>query len=188
MGFEPMVRSRESLVFKTSSINHSDTSPQWLPPECRYYYTKKRRGCQPFRAIFLNFIPHFPARCARRGILGGRAGGQCAKAENGGQSQSGNTFHSKNPFEIRLVSKYPVQRSLTHRNAKTAAAVTLRREILKNILQCAGDEAVLPQYLHLGVAQLFQLGGGFLKAVGQRLDVVDVGGQHDITGQHEPVF
>ena len=40
MGFEPMVRSRESLVFKTSSINHSDTSPQWLPPECRYYYTK----------------------------------------------------------------------------------------------------------------------------------------------------
>ena len=32
MGFEPMVRSRESLVFKTSSINHSDTSPQWLPP------------------------------------------------------------------------------------------------------------------------------------------------------------
>ena len=53
MGFEPMVRSRESLVFKTSSINHSDTSPQWLPPECRYYYTKKRRGCQPFRANFL---------------------------------------------------------------------------------------------------------------------------------------
>ena len=25
MGFEPMVRSRGSLVFKTSSINHSDT-------------------------------------------------------------------------------------------------------------------------------------------------------------------
>ena len=52
MGFEPMVRSRESLVFKTSSINHSDTSPQWLPPECRYYYTKIRRGCQPLRANF----------------------------------------------------------------------------------------------------------------------------------------
>ena len=52
MGFEPMVRSRESLVFKTSSINHSDTSPQWLPPECRYYYTKMRRGCQPLRANF----------------------------------------------------------------------------------------------------------------------------------------
>ena len=52
MGFEPMVRSRESLVFKTSSINHSDTSPQWLPPECRYYYTKNGRGCQPLPAIF----------------------------------------------------------------------------------------------------------------------------------------
>ena len=52
MGFEPMVRSRESLVFKTSSINHSDTSPQWLPPECKYYYTKIRRGCQPLRANF----------------------------------------------------------------------------------------------------------------------------------------
>ena len=52
MGFEPMVRSRESLVFKTSSINHSDTSPQWLPPECRYYYTKIRRGCQPLGANF----------------------------------------------------------------------------------------------------------------------------------------
>ena len=57
MGFEPMVRSRESLVFKTSSINHSDTSPQWLPPECRYYYTKRWRGCQPLRAIFLKIIP-----------------------------------------------------------------------------------------------------------------------------------
>ena len=52
MGFEPMVRSRESLVFKTSSINHSDTSPQWLPPECRYYYTKMWRGCQPLHANF----------------------------------------------------------------------------------------------------------------------------------------
>ena len=52
MGFEPMVRSRESLVFKTSSINHSDTSPQWLPPECRYYYTKIRRGCQSLGANF----------------------------------------------------------------------------------------------------------------------------------------
>ena len=59
MGFEPMVRSRESLVFKTSSINHSDTSPQWLPPECRYYYTKKRRGCQPFRANFFKFYSAF---------------------------------------------------------------------------------------------------------------------------------
>ena len=47
-----MVRSRESLVFKTSSINHSDTSPQWLPPECRYYYTKMWRGCQPLHANF----------------------------------------------------------------------------------------------------------------------------------------
>ena len=59
MGFEPMVRSRESLVFKTSSINHSDTSPQWLPPECRYYYTKKRRGCQPFRANFFKFLEFY---------------------------------------------------------------------------------------------------------------------------------
>ena len=58
MGFEPMVRSRESLVFKTSSINHSDTSPQWLPSECRYYYTKIRRGCQPLRANFLKIISH----------------------------------------------------------------------------------------------------------------------------------
>ena len=56
MGFEPMVRSRESLVFKTSSLNHSDTSPQWLPPECRYYYTKMWRGCQPLHANFLKII------------------------------------------------------------------------------------------------------------------------------------
>ena len=60
MGFEPMVRSRESLVFKTSSINHSDTSPQWLPPECRYYYTKMWRGCQPLRANFFeNFFENY---------------------------------------------------------------------------------------------------------------------------------
>ena len=77
MGFEPMVRSRESLVFKTSSINHSDTSPQWLPPECRYYYTKIRRGCQPLRANF---------------------------------------------FENYSV-EFPFQRSLPHRNAKTAAVL-----------------------------------------------------------------
>lgn len=64
MGFEPMVRSRESLVFKTSSINHSDTSPQWLPPECRYYYTKKRRGCQPFRANFFKF-ENISIKCER---------------------------------------------------------------------------------------------------------------------------
>ena len=38
MGFEPMVRSRESLVFKTSSINHSDTSPQWLHRMRELYY------------------------------------------------------------------------------------------------------------------------------------------------------
>ena len=147
MGFEPMVRSRESLVFKTSSINHSDTSPQWLPPECRYYYTKKRRGCQPLRTNFFkfpNFIPHFPARCAWRGILGGRAGGQCAKAENGGQSQSGNTFHGKTPFEIRLVSKYPVQRSLTHRNAKTAAALHCGGKFKKIFYSAQGMKPSLP--------------------------------------------
>ena len=56
MGFEPMVRFRESLVFKTSSINHSDTSPQWLPPECVYYYTKTQRGCQPLCVIFLKLF------------------------------------------------------------------------------------------------------------------------------------
>ena len=56
MGFEPMVRSRESLVFKTSSINHSDTSPQWLPPECRYYYTKCGGVVNPSAQTFLKII------------------------------------------------------------------------------------------------------------------------------------
>lgn len=56
MGFEPMVRSRESLVFKTSSINHSDTSPQWLPPECRYYYTKYVGVVNPYAQTFLKII------------------------------------------------------------------------------------------------------------------------------------
>ena len=55
MGFEPMVRSRESLVFKTSSINHSDTSPQWLP-ECRYYYTKTEGVVNPFLQFSLKII------------------------------------------------------------------------------------------------------------------------------------
>lgn len=58
MGFEPMVRSRESLVFKTSSINHSDTSPQWLPPECRYYYTKYGGVVNPSAQTFLRIISH----------------------------------------------------------------------------------------------------------------------------------
>ena len=57
MGFEPMVRSRGSLVFKTSSINHSDTSPQWLPPECRYYYTKTEGVVNPFLQFsFKNYL------------------------------------------------------------------------------------------------------------------------------------
>ena len=46
MGFEPMVRSRESLVFKTSSLNHSDTSPQWPPPRCDSYITISPAECQ----------------------------------------------------------------------------------------------------------------------------------------------
>ena len=56
MGFEPMVRSRESLVFKTSSINHSDTSPQWLPPECRYIIQKYGGVVNPSAQTFLKII------------------------------------------------------------------------------------------------------------------------------------
>ncbi len=49
MGFEPMVRSRESLVFKTSSLNHSDTSPQWPPPRCDSYITISPAECQAWK-------------------------------------------------------------------------------------------------------------------------------------------
>ena len=49
MRFEPMVRSRESLVFKTSSLNHSDTSPQWPPPRCDSYITISPAECQAWK-------------------------------------------------------------------------------------------------------------------------------------------
>lgn len=156
MGFEPMVRSRESLVFKTSSINHSDTSPQWLPPECRYYYTKIWRGCQPLRA---NFFENYFA-CESHGEF---SPAFCADV-----------------FCFGLFS---------HKKRKNRRSVTPRRKNFRGIfLQRTGGKAVLAQHLDLRVAQLLQLGGGLFKAVGQRLDVVDIGGQHDIAGQHEPVF
>ena len=152
MGFEPMVRSRESLVFKTSSINHSDTSPQWLPPECRYYYTKIWRGCQPLRT---NFFENYLAVDLTVNFL------LCF---------------------VRVVFVLDKKR-------KNRRSVTPRRENFRGIfLQRTGGKAVLAQHLDLRVAQLLQLGGGIFKAVGQRLDVVDIGGQHDIAGQHEPVF
>lgn len=147
-----MVRSRESLVFKTSSINHSDTSPQWLPPECRYYYTKIRSGCQPLRA---NFFENYFA------------------------------VNLTVDFLLRFVRVVFV----LDKKRKNRRGVTPRRENFRGIfLQRTGGKAVLAQHLDLRVAQLLQLGGGIFKAVGQRLDVVDVGGQHDIAGQHKPVF
>ena len=155
MGFEPMVRSRESLVFKTSSINHSDTSPQWLPPECRYYYTKIRRGCQPLRA---NFFENYFA------------------------------VDLTVDFLLRFAQMFFVLGPSAIRNAKTAAVYTAAGIFSGIILQRTGGKAVLAQHLNLRVAQPLQLGGGIFKAVGQRLDVVDIGGQHDIAGQHEPVF
>ncbi len=160
MGFEPMVRSRESLVFKTSSINHSDTSPQWLPPECRYYYTKMWRGCQPLRANFFeNFFENYFA------------------------------VNLTVNFLLCFVRVVFVLGLSAIRNAKTAAVLhTAAGKFSGIILQRTGGKAVLAQHLDLRVAQLLQLGGGIFKAVGQRLDVVDIGGQHDIAGQHEPVF
>lgn len=56
MGFEPMVRSRESLVFKTSSINHSDTSPQWLPPNASIILAWKTGLVKPGFRFFFNFF------------------------------------------------------------------------------------------------------------------------------------
>ena len=151
-----MVRSRESLVFKTSSINHSDTSPQWLPPECRYYYTKMWRGCQPLRA---NFFENYFA------------------------------VDLTVDFLLRFAQMFFVLSPSVLRNAKTAAVLhTAAGKFSGIILQRTGGKAVLAQHLDLRVAQLLQLGGGIFKAVGQRLDVVDIGGQHDIAGQHEPVF
>ena len=49
MGFEPMVRSRESLVFKTSSLNHSDTSPEWPRPRCDSYITISPAECEAWK-------------------------------------------------------------------------------------------------------------------------------------------
>ena len=155
MGFEPMVRSRESLVFKTSSINHSDTSPQWLPPECRYYYTKMWRGCQPLHA---NFFENYFA-CESHG-----------------------------EFSPAFCADVFCFGPVSHRKRKNRRSIHRGGKIFGDYLQCTGGKAVLTQHLDLRVAQLLQLGGGLFKAVGQCLDVVDVGGQHDIAGQHEPVF
>lgn len=147
-----MVRSRESLVFKTSSINHSDTSPQWLPPECRYYYTKIRRGCQPLRA---NFFENYLAV----------------------------------DLTVNFLLRFVRVVFVLDKKRKNRRSVTPRRENFRGIfLQRTGGKAVLTQHLDLRVAQLLQFGGGIFKAVGQCLDVVDIGGQHDIAGQHEPVF
>ena len=52
MGFEPMVRSRESLVFKTSSINHSDTSPQRSPSSARFILAQSVRDVKPNEQLF----------------------------------------------------------------------------------------------------------------------------------------
>ena len=58
MGFEPMVRSRESLVFKTSSINHSDTSPQWLRQNAGIIIQKYGGVVNPSAQTFLKIISH----------------------------------------------------------------------------------------------------------------------------------
>src|SRR5699024_2339851 len=55
-------------------------------------------------------------------------------------------------------------------------------------LQRAGGKAVPAQHLHLGVAQGFELGGGFLKPKGQRLALVGVGRDDEVAGQRQPVF
>ena len=47
-----MVRSRESLVFKTSSINHSDTSPQRSPSSARFILAQSVRNVNPNEQIF----------------------------------------------------------------------------------------------------------------------------------------
>ena len=60
MGFEPMVRSRESLVFKTSSINHSDTSPQWLPPNASIILAWKSGLVKPAFEKYQFFLLSFP--------------------------------------------------------------------------------------------------------------------------------
>ena len=62
MGFEPMVRSRESLVFKTSSINHSDTSPQRSPSSARFILAQSVRNVNPNEQIFTR-KPEKTAKC-----------------------------------------------------------------------------------------------------------------------------
>lgn len=57
MGFEPMVRSRGSLVFKTSSINHSDTSPQWRRQNAGIIIQKTEGVVNPFLQFsFKNYL------------------------------------------------------------------------------------------------------------------------------------
>ena len=58
MGFEPMVRSRESLVFKTSSINHSDTSPQCCRQNAGIIIQKYGGVVNPSAQTFLKIISH----------------------------------------------------------------------------------------------------------------------------------
>ena len=52
MGFEPMVRSRESLVFKTSSINHSDTSPKRSPSSASIILAQSAGSVKPDANVF----------------------------------------------------------------------------------------------------------------------------------------
>ena len=82
MGFEPMVRSRESLVFKTSSINHSDTSPQWLPPNASIILAWKTGLVKPGCHLFLFFF------IALFGSFFGPAAGPQSPAKNHNTQQS----------------------------------------------------------------------------------------------------
>ena len=83
MGFEPMVRSRESLVFKTSSINHSDTSPQWLPPNASIILAWKAGVVNPGFHFFLQF---FSTLCSAAFLVRRRS--QMAQANTAAQSHS----------------------------------------------------------------------------------------------------
>lgn len=150
-----MVRSRESLVFKTSSINHSDTSPQWLRQNAGIIIQKYGGVVNPSAQTFLKIISHVNLTVN---------------------------------FLLRFAQMFFVLDSSALRNAKPPQCYTAAGKFSGIILQRTRGKAVLAQHLDLRVAQLLQLGGGIFKAVGQRLDVVDIGGQHDIAGQHEPVF
>lgn len=55
-------------------------------------------------------------------------------------------------------------------------------------LQRGGNKAVPAQHQHPLVAQFPQLGGGLLKAEGQRPGIVGVGGDDHIAAQGQPVL